>query len=78
MSQEISDRLYQALEKLASSRWGLQGMGSISNANLWMELVHRGWARPVIGQEKKILSLTLRGFRVLEEERWNRKIFKGA
>jgi hypothetical protein len=61
----VSERTFQALQRLANSTWGKQGIGGCRNKAVWIELVHRGLAHPIQNEEEHILALTLKGFRTL-------------
>jgi hypothetical protein len=72
----LTDATYFALQRLARSSWGFQGCGKCSKKDVWIDLVHAGFARPVRSENKKILAITLSGFRALEAERWARELDK--
>jgi hypothetical protein len=61
----INERAFRALERLAASTWGKQGIGGCRNKAVWIELVHRGLAHPIQNEEEHILAVTLKGFRTL-------------
>lgn len=65
MEKQLSGQELQAVKKLARSTWGQQGVGSCRKQSVWIKLVHEGFARPVFGQPRHILSLTIKGFRAL-------------
>ncbi len=70
---ELSRTAFETLDNLARARWGMQGAGICNNSDVFVELVRSGLARPIIGEPKRILVVTLRGFRLLEERRHRRK-----
>lgn len=72
----LTDATFYALQRLARSYWGFQGCGKCSKKDVWIELVHAGYARPIRSESKKILALTLTGFRALEAERSARELAK--
>jgi hypothetical protein len=72
---ELSDKTFNALQKLARSAWGAPaGVGGCKDKAVWIDLVHQGYARPIKSESTHILSLTLHGFRILEAERWRREL----
>lgn len=68
--ERMGNTVFEVLDRLAKSQHrGNQGEGFCVSRQMWVTLVHRKYAAPVIGQPEKVLALTLRGFRALEEER---------
>jgi|GEM_PF-6453131 len=61
--------LYAAMERLASSSWGQQGVGACADPLTRLALLTRNLARPVRSQPEHVLALTLLGFRTLEAHR---------
>ena len=70
----VNEKCFQALERLARSSWGHQGVGMCKSTAIWMQLVHDGLAKPLIGEPKEVLALTLKGFRTLEAMRQKRNL----
>jgi hypothetical protein len=65
-------RFQKAMERLARSSWGKQGIGKCPNATVRKALTLAGFARKVKGEADDIMALTLSGFRALEHMRWQR------
>lgn len=70
----MSDKVFKALERIASSSWGKQGIGACKSMRMRDYLQKQGWIRVCPKEPHRIVAMTLNGFRALEEERWNRKI----
>lgn len=57
-----------ALERLARSSWGKQGIGYCPTSRLRKRILKLGYAKYVKGEPAHVMALTLNGFRALE--RW--------
>jgi hypothetical protein len=69
-----TNRTREAMERLAGSSWGKQGIGACPNRRVRQRLIESGFAKPVNGEPDRILSLTLKGFREVEKLRWDDRI----
>jgi hypothetical protein len=67
---KLEPDMHSALERLARSNRGRQGVGCITSAKIAMRLFQTGYARPVKDhEERNICAVTLDGFRYLEMKR---------
>jgi hypothetical protein len=67
---KIESQLEAALEKLARSSWGVQGVGFCKDSRIAVRLFALGFASPVRGKEQNVCRVTLDGFRYLAARRW--------
>jgi hypothetical protein len=72
--QRLQPAVYYALDRLARSAWGKQGIGKCELAPVRRKLADSGFAESVKGEPKRIMAITLEGFRALERERILRQI----
>jgi hypothetical protein len=71
---KLDPDMQTALEKLARSNRGRQGVGFVSSAKVAMRLFQMGVARPVKDhEERNVCAVTLDGFRYLEAKRTEAK-----
>lgn len=67
--KKLDPDTHNALQKLAQSSHGRQGIGVCASAKIAMQLFQMGVARPVRDDEKNICAVTLDGWRYLEAKR---------
>ena len=71
----MSEQKLRALQRLARSSWGQQGTGACPRRVLRRWLQEQGYARSANRRgDECIMTLTLKGFKALHAEEWNRAL----